>query len=322
MISAVAATVATTTSENITWTTSEVANGRVDYGATTNYGSFVTNGGMVLQHQFTLTNLTTGATYHYRVRSADPSGNTATSGDFSFVLTPTGPAITLQPQGRTNSVGAVATFSVGASGTAPLSYQWRFNNANLSNGGQISGATSNVLTITNVQTANAGNYLVVVANAANSVTSAVAMLGVIPAGSCQPAPSGLVGWWPGDGTPSDIAGTNNGLLQGGATATAAGIGGGAFSFDGTNAYVQVPDAAALRPTNFTVETWVCVYELGLARDRRAGGRSVSGLQTKNQNGANFEGYALTKTRIAGGDVFSLAIASPQGPKPQSARRIF
>src|SRR6266536_1895027 len=76
------------------------------------------------------------------------------------------------------------------------------------------------------------------------------------AANCFSAPSGLVGWWPGDGNANTIIGTNNGTLQGGATAAAAGQVGSAFSFDGTNSYVQIADATALHPTNLTIEAWV------------------------------------------------------------------
>src|ERR1700733_12437485 len=53
---------------------------------------------------------------------------------------------------------------------------------------------------------------------------------------CDPAPSGIIGWWMGNGDASDLIGGNNGALKGGATATAAGMVGQAFSFDGTNSY--------------------------------------------------------------------------------------
>jgi hypothetical protein len=94
------------------------------------------------------------------------------------VLTPssggtvTAPAITSQPASQTVTAGSSATFTVTASGTAPLSYQWRFN------GTAISGATSSSYTVSNAQSANAGNYSVVVSNSAGSVTSNNATLTV------------------------------------------------------------------------------------------------------------------------------------------------
>src|SRR5881296_1524951 len=49
---------------------------------------------------------------------------------------------------------------------------------------------------------------------------------------CDSAPVGLVGWWPGDGNANTLVGTNNGLLQGGVTATGSGLVGQAFEFNG------------------------------------------------------------------------------------------
>ena len=80
--------------------------------------------------------------------------------------------------------------------------------------------------------------------------------GAFGAPSCLTPPTGLVGWWPGDGNANDLAGSNNGALQGGSTASAAGEVGQAFSFNGTNSFVQIPDSATLRPTNLTIEAWV------------------------------------------------------------------
>jgi outer membrane protein assembly factor BamB len=91
------------------------------------------------------------------------------------------PAITLQPQSRTNAAGTTATFTVGAIGTAPLSYEWRKDGTRLVNGGTISGATSPVLTLASIQTNDVGAYEVVVANAFGSVTSQVATLTLTPA---------------------------------------------------------------------------------------------------------------------------------------------
>src|SRR5262249_55983069 len=63
--------------------------------------------------------------------------------------------------------------------------------------------------------------------------------------SCTPPPPGLVSWWPGDGNANDIRGGNNGTLQNGAT-FATGLVAQAFSFDGTDQFVQVPDNANIR----------------------------------------------------------------------------
>ena len=76
------------------------------------------------------------------------------------------------PQNITVVVGANAVFSVVAGGTAPLSYQWRFNGANLS------GATNSSYTRTSAQFVHSGNYDVVVSNIWGMDTSAVAVLEV------------------------------------------------------------------------------------------------------------------------------------------------
>src|SRR5688572_11816877 len=68
---------------------------------------------------------------------------------------------------------------------------------------------------------------------------------------CFSTPSGLVGWWSGDGNATNVFGTNNGTLQGGATATAFGMVDRTFTFDGTNGYVQIPNSALFQPTNLT-----------------------------------------------------------------------
>ena len=88
------------------------------------------------------------------------------------------PSITQQPQSTTNCAGATATFSVTASGTAPLYYQWQTNSVNLVNGGDYSGVTSNVLTVSPVSSADAGSYQCIVTNASGSLTSSVATLTV------------------------------------------------------------------------------------------------------------------------------------------------
>jgi hypothetical protein len=62
---------------------------------------------------------------------------------------------------------------VSANGTAPLSYQWRFN------GAAIAGATNTALNLTNLQVSNAGNYSVTVSNLYGTTNSAPALLTVM-----------------------------------------------------------------------------------------------------------------------------------------------
>ena len=90
------------------------------------------------------------------------------------------PTITSQPASRSVDAGTTVRFRVNATGTPPLSYQWQFNGVGLTNGGSASGATTASLTLENVQPAQAGNYTVVVSNAAGSVTSSNALLTVTP----------------------------------------------------------------------------------------------------------------------------------------------
>ena len=116
---------------------------------------------------------------------------------------PAKPLITTQPQNQSAPVGTNVTFTVVATGTPPLNYQWYFGANTLTN------ATNASLVLTNIQTTNGGNYSVVVTNVAGSASSSNAFLTVL---SCSPPPSGLVSWWSGEGNALDNNGTNNGVL--------------------------------------------------------------------------------------------------------------
>ena len=84
MISGPGASNITATSADIAWTTDEPADSRADYGLTTSYGSDVTDATLVTSHSMTLTGLTGGTEYHYKVTSKDGSNNSASSGDLTF----------------------------------------------------------------------------------------------------------------------------------------------------------------------------------------------------------------------------------------------
>ncbi len=114
--------------------------------------------------------LTNAGTYSVIITN---TAGSITSSVAALTVTNAAPTITTQPQNQSVVSGASATFSVSATGTAPLSYQWYFNTNNL-----ISDAVASSLTITNAQLTNAGMYSVVVSNLVGSITSAVATLTV------------------------------------------------------------------------------------------------------------------------------------------------
>lgn len=84
------------------------------------------------------------------------------------------PIILTPPSAKTVQNGDSVQFTVGLSiSLSPLSYQWRFNNTN------ISGATSSTLTVTNATSASAGNYCVAVKNASGTTVSSDALLSIL-----------------------------------------------------------------------------------------------------------------------------------------------
>ena len=71
-----------------------------------------------------------------------------------------------------------------------------------------------------------------------------------------PPPPGLVAWWPGDGTPDDIIGSNDGILMSGASFAPV-LDGQAFSFDGSDDYVEILDSPSLMlDHNLTIALWI------------------------------------------------------------------
>lgn len=84
------------------------------------------------------------------------------------------PAIVTQPQSQILAAHAKTSFAVSATGEQPLYYQWSFNNAS------IAGATSALLTISNVAQTNLGTYSVLVTNTLGATNSFGAVLAMYP----------------------------------------------------------------------------------------------------------------------------------------------
>jgi len=123
---------------------------------------------------------------------------------------PLAPSITTQPQSQTNLVGGTVSFSVAATGTSPLSYQWSVNGTTITN------ATSTILTLTNVQRLPIGQQLFRAPDqhCRLNPNSATATL-TVNAPVCDSPPSGLVAWWQAEGDANDIVSGNIGSPTGG-----------------------------------------------------------------------------------------------------------
>lgn len=126
------------------------------------------------------------------------------------------------PANQTVCAGGSASFSVTASGAPPLSYRWRRNTVNLSDGGSISGATTAMLAINPVATGNAGSYDVVVTDGfGQALASTAATLTV-------------------NTTPVPVA-SNNGPICVGQTLqlSASTISGASYSWSGPNLFTSI-----------------------------------------------------------------------------------
>ena len=104
------------------------------------------------------------------------NGSFVVVGDFSTILQSGAlngrPEILQPPQSLTAPPGAFVSFGVSAIGIAPLQYQW------FKNGTNVPGAINSILSVTNVQPSDAGDYTVKVINAFGFDSSAVATLTV------------------------------------------------------------------------------------------------------------------------------------------------
>ncbi len=150
------------------------------------------------------------------------------------------PVITAQPQPTVAAEGGTARLTVGATGDG-LTYQWLKNGRALPNGGNVSGATSSILTIKEFSEADEAVYSVAIFNPGGSTISGTAAARI----SKFDIKDALSGYWtfdPTSGTtvPNDVAGGRAGTVTGPAT-WGAGKVANALSFDGATTYVVVDD---------------------------------------------------------------------------------
>ena len=105
VISVVQATSIAASSATVTWTTNELATSQVNYGLTVSYGSSTTlDPAYLTSHSQSLTGLSAGTIYHYRVRSRDAAANEAVGSDFTFTTSPPSADTVNYALGRTAAV--------------------------------------------------------------------------------------------------------------------------------------------------------------------------------------------------------------------------
>ncbi|MBI5767107.1 MAG: immunoglobulin domain-containing protein, partial [Verrucomicrobia bacterium] len=136
----------------------------------------------------TLPNITSASAGNYTVVVTNPAGSVTSAPAALTVIAQVPPTITSHPVGRTLNVGDVAGFSVTATGSTPLTYQWR------KNGTAIAGETASTYVLGPVTTASAGSFDVIVSNAAGSATSAAALLAVNPPVTFTTQPAGATAY--------------------------------------------------------------------------------------------------------------------------------
>ncbi len=163
----------------------------------------------------------------------------------------------VQPPVQTVTIGNNTSFNISSENCTQLAWQWFFNGTN------ISSATTNVLTLLNVQPNQAGNYSAVVTLSPPagyppgqySVVTSNALL-VVNGPVCDAPPANLISWWRGESNSLDEVSGNDGVLMNG-TGFAPGRVGTAFSFDGVSNYVQIAATPLLKLYgDFTVEAWI------------------------------------------------------------------
>ena len=169
------------------------------------------------------------------------SAGSVSSSDAALTVNAAPPAISAQPTAQTITAGATATFSVTATGTGTLSYQWKKNGTNITGG---MGATASSYTTPAMGYAgNGAVYSVEVSNSVGTTTSSTATLTVNKTSTAQSygyvanASDGLY-----DKTEC-VQDNNTGLIWEGKTASPA------TSRLGTSTYVNYDDANSAQKFN-------------------------------------------------------------------------
>jgi Immunoglobulin domain/Immunoglobulin I-set domain/PQQ-like domain len=260
------------------------------------------------------------------------------------------PTITTQPSDQAITSGQSASFSVAASGTAPLSYQWQ------KNGAAIAGATAASYTTAPATTADGGtSFAVLVTNPAGSITSRSATLTVTESGGGAVAPA--ITAQPADQTAKSgqtatftvgASGTapltyqwlRNGLPLSGATSAtyttavlATSDGGAAFSVSIKNSAGSITSRAALLTVSGTAPTITTQPADQTVKAGQSAAFTVAADGTAplsyqwQKNGASISGATSTSyatpatTTTDSGATFSVVVSNSAGSIPSRAAKL-
>lgn len=159
----------------------------------------------------------------YTVVVSNAAGSTVSDAAVLSVQTvATAPAIVTQPVSVAVTEGATVSFAVEATGSPAPTFRWHKDGVALSDGGNISGAGSSVLSLASVALSDAGIYTLIASNAAGTATSSGAVLSVSTAttaqkgggkGANKTSGSGSTDTTSGDGSSGSSSATSPGGLE-------------------------------------------------------------------------------------------------------------
>ena len=188
------------------------------------------------------------------------------SANVSLTVPLAAPNITQEPPASETLVaGGTLHTGVVVDGVPPYFYNWYLNNV----AHPVAGGNGAELTVTDVQAASAGSYFCIISNAYGSVTSSPTALSVIAPTVYQAnlLTLGATAFWPlneASGTVAyDIVGGYNGTYVGNVSLQTAGPPGTDFgassfgaTFDGSTAYVDIPEGPFNNTNAITIAAWV------------------------------------------------------------------
>ncbi|MEY4817205.1 MAG: hypothetical protein RLZZ162_4278, partial [Verrucomicrobiota bacterium] len=186
----------------------------------------------------TLTNVQAADAAIYTVVVTNSIGS-VTSAGAALVITGLPPVVATPPASITKAAGTTAVFTVSATGSPTLAYQWRKGGTNLTNTANITGATTATLTVANVQASDIATYDVVISNGTlPNATSAGAALTVAPA-----AP-----------TIATSPTNQNAVIGGGTTFTIVATGSAPFTYQWRKGSTAITDGASGNGSTFSGAT--------------------------------------------------------------------